>query len=317
MTARCTNPWGQAVSGQAPFDRKLPDLKALFEVLEERRTSGADHRFSVHFCQHNAEAIRPDLSSQDILSRQIMLIDPPTEETISVLMAEKMTLPQTAVATQRKGKSFAKLVKSSIKDSKISQAARLINLVHGVTVWSSTIEVVRPAENDEREGSFLGGNRKDRSELNVIAIHPKARNVLMTFIHEVGHYADKRLIRSSTYGSETAYRLAVWRQTVENSAATKRMREGILVDDRLRKDKKFRTSIAYNLEPCELFARSYAQWIICRCGDEGFQAEMAEVRKKEPRTFPFYWSDEDFEPIGLAFDVLFAELGLLTVLAPE
>ncbi|MEM6328359.1 MAG: hypothetical protein AAF791_14695, partial [Bacteroidota bacterium] len=61
----------------------------------------------------------------------------------------------------------------------------------------------------------------------------------------------------------------------------------------------------YLLEPWELWARSYAQYIAQRSGDPTMRSQIAGLRSDHPLK---QWSDDDFEPIADVIDSIFRDL---------
>jgi hypothetical protein len=66
-------------------------------------------------------------------------------------------------------------------------------------------------------------------------------------------------------------------------------------------------SLAYYLEPKEMWARAYAQYIGVRGGSADIMAEI-DLRRK-PTEFMTQWEDHEFEAIALAMDSYFEAIG--------
>lgn len=123
-----------------------------------------------------------------------------------------------------------------------------------------------------------------------------------TFIHEFGHYLDHNGLgslrdRFATLDPAEASLLSGWKTALEQSDAVRRLRG--LPSDRYTR---------YLLDERELWARSYAQWIATRSGN---QSMIAEIASRNTGSIATQWEPADFEPIADAFDRLFANLGLL------
>ena len=56
----------------------------------------------------------------------------------------------------------------------------------------------------------------------------------------------------------------------------------------------------------ELWARSYAQYIAKKSGNQDMNAQLAEMQESP---FPSQWSDDDFAPIMEAIDGIFRAKG--------
>jgi hypothetical protein len=123
-----------------------------------------------------------------------------------------------------------------------------------------------------------------------------------TFAHEFGHFLDHSGIGTvadsfaTTTGADRAL-MDGWRTALEDSAAVRRLR-GM--------PRTGRTS--YLLDERELWARSYAQWISTRSGN---QTMIREIASRNAGSIPSQWEAADFEPIADAMDRLFDQLGLL------
>lgn len=67
-----------------------------------------------------------------------------------------------------------------------------------------------------------------------------------------------------------------------------------------------RDRLEYLLNPEEVLARSYSQWIALRSGSSLLRQQL-DVRRRSP--YPEHWDDDDFEQIAEAFDALFESRG--------
>ncbi|MCV5648931.1 hypothetical protein OFN55_40020, partial [Escherichia coli] len=66
----------------------------------------------------------------------------------------------------------------------------------------------------------------------------------------------------------------------------------------------------YLLDPSELWARSYAQYIARKSGDPAMREELAEMlRARAGLNLYALWEDEEFAPIMKEMDDLFRSLG--------
>lgn len=148
------------------------------------------------------------------------------------------------------------------------------------------------------------------------------------FVHEFGHYFDHQDFgKAKTFSSVEASQgvpdavLKEWWDAVEQTEAVKTLRsmtgrdatirkishvteDGRVID--LRVDYDF---VRYLLNPREMFARSYAQWIATETGDVGLLKEILEDETFGP--YPGQWSPEDFAPLAKAFRKVFKTAGLI------
>jgi hypothetical protein len=162
----------------------------------------------------------------------------------------------------------------------------------------------------------LGRYRGDLTNPIEILIRGDVADPGLTLAHEVGHYIDHHVLppagdlasRSATFGP--------WRAAVVATSAALELREralrprvhlvqnpttgslGVVTDNP--------ADAAYFLQVHELFARSYAQWVIARSGNGVLLAEVAAAAQLH---YPEQWTDGDFAPVGTALDNLLAVLG--------
>jgi SPP1 gp7 family putative phage head morphogenesis protein len=109
-----------------------------------------------------------------------------------------------------------------------------------------------------------------------------------TVVHEFGHYLDAV---SSPAGMATEFArelgLTEWAEAVLQSRAVRN-----IAGDRGWSDKHK----AYLLDPRELWARSFTQWVALRSGPDG------DVIRRGLEDRVDHWDDDDFEPIAEAID---------------
>ena len=66
---------------------------------------------------------------------------------------------------------------------------------------------------------------------------------------------------------------------------------------------------SYLLQPHEIWARAYAQWISFKSGDSTL---LDEVKKMAESSQPFkVWDEEDFKEVSKEIDAMFASKGWL------
>jgi hypothetical protein len=111
-----------------------------------------------------------------------------------------------------------------------------------------------------------------------------------------------------------------WREAVKKSSHVKELQE--LVEqppnrpgaEPVEPDLHFRSIAERNLQLEELWARSYAQYILTRAGELELLARLVAFGDPVDDDFPEHtvprqWSDRDFESIGQSIDNLFTGLG--------
>lgn len=140
-------------------------------------------------------------------------------------------------------------------------------------------------------------------------------------IHEIGHVIDFQLLipawEFSSLSEELLSFMADWKHAVKSTDCYKMMereRNAILQDNNLAFAKK-QTHLKfwrYQMDIRELFARSYTQYIIERCGDS---TAMGWINKRLDDTDigkkTLVWHAEDFSAVATAFDKLFICRGWL------
>src|SRR5207248_2525079 len=101
--------------------------------------------------------------------------------------------------------------------------------------------------------------------------------------------------------------LAEWRRVVARSQAIQDL-VGMSVD---RSPRVHVEHVADLLDPVEIWARSYSQYITLRSQRPELLASLEAFRTRAPLAmyYPQQWEDDDFEPIDEAIDRLFRRLG--------
>ncbi|MBK8184282.1 MAG: hypothetical protein IPK63_15945 [Candidatus Competibacteraceae bacterium] len=152
----------------------------------------------------------------------------------------------------------------------------------------------------------------------------------MTLAHEVGHFldnvgfTDKRFdtlrMRPEGFSSPGAASFESWRNSVKSSTMYQKLLEmkanpsaysrtevreinGVERDIVISVNKRY---INYVLDETELFARSYAQYIAVRSGDDVLLRQLKEL---QGNFVPTQWADDEFDGIAAAMDELFRGVG--------
>lgn len=218
----------------------------------------------------------------------------------------------------------------------IRDAMNAIDSVHGdgtleqipVKITSSTTQAggFRNFEPYQIRSAKTGGIGETRAgqpigvEISRAGTHPE-----LTMAHETGHYLDFSGIDKPGYwASEAAAKgeasaLTDWWQTVTNSPEYQQfveMRQNPSSYTQRWTDangdnwtaKIDRNGLNYLLDPRELFARSYAQYIAEASGNEAMGAGLNEARAARI-VGAQQWSTENFAPIRQAFDDLMQAQG--------
>jgi SPP1 gp7 family putative phage head morphogenesis protein len=191
------------------------------------------------------------------------------------------------------------------------RAAELIDSVHTDGVLPQIpVKIARLRQGVEGRYRMSQGQPVD------IEFRAKGGTPLFTAAHELGHFIDHvgidPRVKFPSLGASAV--LDPWMQAVKNSSAFKTLRD-YRANPLANVDGKLIAIspgyITYALDPRELFARSYSQYIAIRSGDAAMLAELSRERAggDAPIYLPMQWEDDDFAPIAKAFDEVFSKLG--------
>ena len=150
-------------------------------------------------------------------------------------------------------------------------------------------------------------------------------------VHELGHYLDHQGLGGGHFASEAAglaHPTSALRKWYEATKASKTMQQikdiyltgkvgelGTIPEEgghrSVYKTYADRNFARYLQKNCEVFARSYAQYITIRSGDPVLleQLNLQLNINSGGVGYPEFWPHDDFQPIAKAFDELFAEMG--------
>jgi hypothetical protein len=207
----------------------------------------------------------------------------------------------------------------------INNTLSWIDSVHGDGSLPSIVAITGDAGNAE---STIFTNPETGTPI-AIMIHFDTEQPHFSFLHELGHFLDNQGIDSpGRYASESSPILAQWRESVHGTESVQHLRNIVnRANDPPHPSgasSEIVTEIAididyvkYLLKPRELFARSYAQYVIRRNMDVIHKhiggiilRELDDLRRQHVhRIYPIQWEDDDFEPIALTLDRLFRDLG--------
>jgi hypothetical protein len=188
------------------------------------------------------------------------------------------------------------------------------------------------------DGSYSFDDSGGVAVPNYIRIGPMLMFPEIAYTHEWGHYLDQQILgRRENFGSRQAIGLdgysgdkyehalrpimdtiAVSEKTKHlmnmlRSDATVNVRENGVSRTISLSDPDVHRYTTYLLQPEEMFARAYSQWIALRSDPEGPMMEAVRERSESAGVLhPQQWDDEDFQPIAEAFDQVFGKLDWLT-----
>lgn len=197
-----------------------------------------------------------------------------------------------------------------------------IESVHQVPLAPILVPVSREYITDGNGAYYDAPNEPLRIVVIPTAICPE-----LTLVHELGHLLDHQLLETpGSYASENSPLLENWKRRIETSEAFQTLNATSTFIEQGESevvvelpDGKFYTfefnelnirMVQYLLNPCELFARSYAQYIALRSQHNvlryGLNVQQTALSRA---VIPRQWENEDFEPIAEAFDALFHQQG--------
>jgi hypothetical protein len=135
-----------------------------------------------------------------------------------------------------------------------------------------------------------------------IDISPATFSLLLTGAHEIGHFVDHQLLGRGRFASESDTAVAAWRDAVRRSEDRTR-REAVCAGA----SNLTAAQVDYLLSYREEFARSYAQWVLCRSADRELLAGLDEAVafERSASHVRFTFEPAEFEPIASALDAVF------------
>jgi hypothetical protein len=149
---------------------------------------------------------------------------------------------------------------------------------------------------------------------SAILIRADALHRGFALLHEIGHVLDYAALGTSldfgTLGDLPL--LADWRRVYKASNGYQRLRAAITrVINALHSDQvEERRRLAQLLEPDEVWARGYAQYVATQSGNVELMAVLIAARTPEPgrESHVLQWDDSDFRTIAAVIDALFERL---------
>jgi hypothetical protein len=139
-----------------------------------------------------------------------------------------------------------------------------------------------------------------RLRISTHSEHPE-----LTVVHEIGHFLDHQALgRPGTFASESDALHSVI-ATIDSTDAFAQLRalrtrrRAVITERGRREIEPIRQQrVEYLLQPHELFARAYAQFITVRSQDPVLVAHLTALRlDRRVRVYHDYWTDADFAPV--------------------
>jgi hypothetical protein len=205
----------------------------------------------------------------------------------------------------------ALIVPPGLIHDELREAVRIVGLIHGDGVLPAIpLRMARLKRGDEgewiRRGEFLFNPAT--GEPIAISVEIGAAHRVFAALHEIGHFLDPSAIgRPGRFASRRGDELADWREVVVESRAI----AGLVLlrdDPSPQVDSKH---VRHLLNPIELWARSYAQYVVNRGHSSALRASLDAFRlRAEGRVYyPQQWEDDDFGPIDEAIEGAFRRMG--------
>lgn len=114
----------------------------------------------------------------------------------------------------------------------------------------------------------------------------------LTSAHEIGHFIDHHVFGSGfKFGTEVNPAMTKFLDAATATSAVREIRATLSG-----------RSLNYYLDPRELWARAYAQFIATRSGDPAMAEQLARARSGKLQPSFVQWSDEDFAPVAAAIE---------------
>lgn len=189
----------------------------------------------------------------------------------------------------------------------VREALAAVDAVHGDGYLPPL--PVRPTRGRREIGRYEYDRRGRPLRLTV---NPGSDRPHLTVVHELGHVLDHQALgRPGRFASETGNIPDVMRAIAQSEAVRMlKSRQGRRQARVTRPDgSRFvvaleRRVVAYLLEPKELFARAYAQYIAVRSGHPELRAQLDRERRAMLPGMVYHtqWTDADFEAISQAID---------------
>lgn len=220
---------------------------------------------------------------------------------------------QAAISTAKQAQNIPSPVVSDIETylnytgfrHEVREAYEEINKVHR-SACRYRISVV-----DSPEIAPLGFLKIINNEPTLISLRPNGDTPMLTAIHEAGHFLDisgideiGKMAEDKIGGILSDWWAAITKSNAYNELVRVKAADGIINTQWAVNPEH----VDYCLEPCELWARSYAQYIATKSSNQILKGEL-NVRIND--LLAKQWKPDDFTKIEEAFDRLFEKLGWL------
>jgi hypothetical protein len=205
-------------------------------------------------------------------------------------------------------------IPSGIANDDLREVVRAIDRVHGdgrlPTIEMSMVPGLVIAPGQPIDGVFLyAPDDRGRVRARSIRIRFEAPHRGLVALHELGHFLDGCGLPGIGFSSVRHPSLSEWRQAMRRSRAWDELSQLAM---NAQSDVMIRA--ASLLQPSELWARSYAQFVATRSGKETFREALIALRRQTPGDvyLPRQWEDDDFADVETGIDIAFRRLGWIT-----
>ena len=152
-----------------------------------------------------------------------------------------------------------------------------------------------------------------------IVISPSSPAWGMSLLHELGHFLDwSGLGTPGAFASAGDPTLAAWLSAVDSTPTVRTLRHHLTTPFALTAPGGAVEWVdvaglsAYWLQKEELFARSYAQYIVTRSADPVMVSELQVIQSRTPFMALSQWTPAEFTVISAEFDRLFYKRGWMS-----
>jgi hypothetical protein len=198
----------------------------------------------------------------------------------------------------------------------VRAAIEAIHRVHLVPMIEPRVPIVR--DKLIFEGGMYRWTKATGLPLD-IRLNPGNDHLDLTVVLEIGHFLDHQAVGTpGEFASIAHAHLADWRRAVDSSRSIEKLEDfqaaGTIpyrfTDGNIRHVDVSRIAGSL-LQPPELFSRSYAQFIVQQSENDAMIAQLhGFTRDENPSSVvPYYWPDDDFDPIAAALRRLIINLG--------
>lgn len=212
------------------------------------------------------------------------------------------------------GNQFSK-ISDSIKD-KVIASLKNIDEVHGDGALDDI--PIMPERSARYNATFLSDilGRAKGITLKKSGLTPE-----LSFAHEVGHYLDLHSIGtkgqwdSTSAGSIVQNVIGVAKQTdaLKNIAGILKSKSFVIGGEKIPLTKRLRDHLNYLMDPKEIWARAYAQFISKRSSSPSIKKQLQGLLDSETKIpYSHQWQDPDFEIIEKEIEKMMIDLGWIT-----